>query len=156
NHCGIEMSDGIKLSAKLCQPKKSEKTKSAVLEYLPYRKDEFTALRDEIRHKLLASLGYTSICADITVPGDSGFVIEDEYPKQEQDDALEVISWIENQEWSNGSVAMIGKSWGGFNGLQLAALQPPALKTIITLCSTDDRYADDVHYKGGTMMASDM
>src|SRR5699024_11354211 len=74
----------------------------------------------------------------------------------EQDDALEIISWIEKQKWSNGSVAMIGKSWGGFNGLQLAALQPDALKTIITLCSTDDRYADDVHYRGGTMMGSDM
>ncbi|SDK22890.1 hypothetical protein SAMN05216187_10624 [Jeotgalicoccus aerolatus] len=156
NHCWIEMSDGIKLSAKLWQPKTSEKTKGAVLEYLPYRKDEFTALRDEIRHKYFAGMGYTSIRVDIRGTGDSEGLIEDEYPKQEQDDALEVISWIENQEWSNGSVAMIGKSWGGFNGLQLAALQPPALKTIITLCSTDDRYADDVHYKGGTMMASDM
>lgn len=156
NHCWIEMSDGIKLSAKLWQPKTSGKTKGAVLEYLPYRKDEFTALRDEIRHKYFAGMGYTSIRVDIRGTGDSEGLIEDEYPKQEQDDALEVISWIENQEWSNGSVAMIGKSWGGFNGLQLAALQPPALKTIITLCSTDDRYADDVHYKGGTMMASDM
>lgn len=156
NHCWIEMSDGIKLSAKLWQPKTSGKTKGAVLEYLPYRKDEFTALRDEIRHKYFAGMGYTSIRVDIRGTGDSEGIIEDEYPKQEQDDALDVISWIENQEWSNGSVAMIGKSWGGFNGLQLAALQPPALKTIITLCSTDDRYADDVHYKGGTMMASDM
>lgn len=156
NHCWIEMSDGIKLSAKLWQPKTSGKTKGSVLEYLPYRKDEFTALRDEIRHKYFAGMGYTSIRVDIRGTGDSEGIIEDEYPKQEQDDALDVISWIENQEWSNGSVAMIGKSWGGFNGLQLAALQPPALKTIITLCSTDDRYADDVHYKGGTMMASDM
>lgn len=32
NHCWIEMSDGIKLSAKLWQPKTSEKTKGAVLE----------------------------------------------------------------------------------------------------------------------------
>lgn len=69
---------------------------------------------------------------------------------------MDIIEWITNQEWSNGSVAMIGKSWGGFNGLQVAARQPEALKTIISLCSTDDRYADDVHYKGGTLMASDM
>ena len=44
---------------------------------------------------------------------------------------------------------MIGISWGGFNGLQVAARRPPALKAIVTLCSTDDRYADDVHYMGG-------
>jgi len=156
-HTWIEMSDGVKLSAKLWQPQNIDrKTKGAILEYLPYRKDEFTALRDEIRHKYFAGCGYTSIRVDIRGTGDSEGIIEDEYPKQEQDDALEIISWIEKQKWSNGSVAMIGKSWGGFNGLQLAALQPDALKTIITLCSTDDRYADDVHYRGGTMMGSDM
>ena len=46
---------------------------------------------------------------------------------------------------------MFGISWGGFNALQVAARQPPALKAIITLCSTDDRYEDDIHYKGGTL-----
>jgi uncharacterized protein len=51
---------------------------------------------------------------------------------------------------------MFGISWGGFNSLQIAARQPPALKAIITICSTDDRYADDVHYIGGCIMAMDM
>ena len=46
---------------------------------------------------------------------------------------------------------MMGKSWGGFNALQVAALRPPALKAIITVCSTDDRYADDIHYMGGAL-----
>jgi len=46
----------------------------------------------------------------------------------------------------------MGISWGGFNALQVAALRPPALKAIITLCSTDDRYRDDVHYMGGTLL----
>jgi hypothetical protein len=44
---------------------------------------------------------------------------------------------------------MMGISWGGFNALQVAARRPPALKAIITICSTDDRYRDDVHYMGG-------
>jgi putative CocE/NonD family hydrolase len=44
---------------------------------------------------------------------------------------------------------MMGISWGGFNALQVAARRPPALKAIITVCSTDDRYRDDVHYMGG-------
>ena len=47
---------------------------------------------------------------------------------------------------------MMGKSWGGFNALQMAALRPPALKAIITVCSTDDRYADDIHYMGGALL----
>ena len=47
---------------------------------------------------------------------------------------------------------MIGISWGGFNGLQFAARRPPALKAVISLCSTDDRYADDVHFMGGCLL----
>jgi predicted acyl esterase len=51
---------------------------------------------------------------------------------------------------------MMGISWGGFNGLQVAALRPPALKAIITLCSTDDRYTDDIHYKGGCLLGENL
>ena len=51
---------------------------------------------------------------------------------------------------------MTGISWTGFNSLQVAALRPPALKAIVTLMSTDDRYADDVHYKGGCVSGLDM
>ncbi|WP_223636420.1 CocE/NonD family hydrolase [Planococcus sp. 4-30] len=156
-HVWIPMSDGVRLSAKLWIPK-CTKTKPlpAILEYLPYRKNEFTALRDSIRHPYFAGHGYVSIRVDLRGCGDSEGIMYDEYAEQEQDDALEVLDWIAKQEWSTGSVGMIGKSWGGFNGLQVAARQHPALKAIITLCSTDDRYADDVHYKGGVLLASDM
>ena len=75
--------------------------------------------------------------------------------KQEQDDALEILEWIEAQPWCNGEAGIFGISWGGFNGLQIAARRPPQLKAIITVASTDDRYADDVHYRGGCLMASD-
>jgi hypothetical protein len=47
---------------------------------------------------------------------------------------------------------MIGISWGGFNGLQVAARRPPQLKAVISLCSTVDRYADDVHFMGGCLL----
>src|SRR3546814_4788713 len=71
--------------------------------------------------------------------GESDGLMWDEYLKQEQDDALEVIDWIAAQKWCSGKVGMIGISWGGFNGLQVAARQPEALKAVVTICSTDDR-----------------
>ena len=77
--------------------------------------------------------------------GDSDGVYFDEYLKQEQDDACELIEWISSQSWSSGKVGMYGKSWGGFNGLQVAARQPPGLATIISLYSTDDRMEEDIH-----------
>ena len=51
---------------------------------------------------------------------------------------------------------MWGISWGGFNALQVAAHRPPALKAIITVCSTDDRYADDTHYMGGCLLLGNL
>ena len=79
-------------------------------------------------------------------------MLRGEYLKQEQDDALEIIDWIVAQPWCAGTVGMIGISWGGFNGLQIAARRPPALKAVVSICSTDDRYADDIHYMGGCLL----
>ncbi|AIF44459.1 CocE/NonD family hydrolase [Virgibacillus sp. SK37] len=156
-HVWIPLSDGAKLAATIWLPKDAEeKPVPVILEYLPYRKDDFTAIRDSIRHPYFAGHGYASIRVDIRGTGNSDGILLDEYLKQEHDDALEIFDWVCKQPWSTGSIGMIGKSWGGFNGLQIAARKHPALKTIITLCSTDDRYADDVHYRGGNILASDM
>lgn len=153
----IPLSDGKRLAATIWLPKDArEHPVPAILEYLPYRKDDFTAIRDSIRHPYFAGHGYASIRIDIRGTGNSDGILVDEYLKQEQDDALEVLDWIEKQPWATGDVGIIGKSWGGFNGLQIAARKHPALKAVITLCSTDDRFKDDVHYRGGNILASDM
>ncbi|GAK08266.1 CocE/NonD family hydrolase [Geomicrobium sp. JCM 19038] len=156
-HIWIPMKDGIRLSAKIWLPKDAyDQPVPAVLEYLPYRKNDFTAIRDSIRHPYFAGHGYASIRVDIRGTGDSEGILYDEYLPQEQEDAIEILNWLEQQTWCTGNVGMIGKSWGGFNGLQVAKHQPKQLKAVISLCSTDDRYADDVHYMGGNILASDM
>ena len=50
---------------------------------------------------------------------------------------------------------MYGTSYSGFNSIQLAMERPPALKAIIPIYATDDRYADDVHYMGGAVKQLD-
>ena len=97
-----------------------------------------------------------AIRVDMRGNGDSEGLMEDEYTEQELQDACDVIAWAAAQPWCTGTVGMMGISWGGFNALQVAARQPPALKAIITLCSTDDRYADDIHYKGGLLLNENM
>ena len=84
--------------------------------------------------------------------GDSEGVCLGEYLLQEQEDCLAVIEWLAAQPWCSGRVGMIGISWGGFNGLQVAARRPEALGAVISLCSTDDRYADDIHCMGGAVL----
>jgi putative CocE/NonD family hydrolase len=156
-HTWIELSDGTRLAARIWLPEDAERDPvPAVLEYLPYRKRDGTATRDAVRQPYLAGHGYAAVRVDIRGSGESDGILEDEYARQEQHDALEVIAWLAAQPWCTGAVGMTGISWGGFNALQIAALRPPALRAIMTLCSTDDRYADDVHYRGGCVLASDM
>jgi uncharacterized protein len=149
----IPLSDGTKLAARVWMPADAAKSPvPALLEYLPYRKRDGTVVRDALTHPYLAGHGYACVRVDMRGNGDSDGLMQDEYTKQEQDDALEVIAWLARQKWCTGKVGMFGISWGGFNALQVAALRPPALKAIVTLCSTDDRYEDDIHYKGGTLL----
>jgi putative CocE/NonD family hydrolase len=150
-HAWIPLADGTRLSARLWMPRDADHDPvPAVLEYLPYRKNDATAIDDSVRHPWLAGHGYAAIRVDIRGSGDSEGVLLDEYHPQEQLDCLDVLRWIAAQPWCTGSVGMMGISWGGFNSLQVATHRPPELKAIITCCSTDDRYADDVHYTGGS------
>lgn len=149
----IPVSSGHLLAGRLWLPEGADKQPvGALVELLPYRKGDLTRLRDEPIHHYFAGHGYASIRVDMRGSGDSFGVMRDEYELQEQDDALEVIAWLARQKWCNGRVGMFGISWGGFNALQVAARRPPALRAIITSCSTDDRYTDDMHYMGGCLL----
>ncbi|MEM0948046.1 MAG: CocE/NonD family hydrolase [Pseudomonadota bacterium] len=149
----IPMPDGTRLAARIWLPEDAEDDPvPAILEYLPYRKRDGTVERDHLTHPYFAGHGYAGVRVDMRGTGDSEGVCLGEYLLQEQDDALAVIEWLADQPWCSGRVGMIGISWGGFNGLQIAARQPAALGAVITLCSTDDRYTDDIHFMGGAML----
>jgi uncharacterized protein len=156
-HVWIPMSDGARLAARVWLPVDAhEHPVPALLEYLPYRKNDRTADRDAAIHPYFAGYGYASVRVDIRGSGDSDGILHDEYSQQELEDGAEVIQWLAEQPWCTGAVGMFGKSWGGFNSLQVAALRPPALKAVISVDSTDDRYADDAHYMGGCLLGVDM
>jgi putative CocE/NonD family hydrolase len=149
----IPMRDGVRLSARVWMPKNVDaEPRGAILEHLPYRKRDGTIVRDQYTHPWFAGHGYVCIRTDMRGTGESEGIAEDEYSQQEFDDAIDVMNWVAEQSWSNGNVGMMGISWGGFNGLQVAALAPTPLKAVISLCSTVDRYADDIHYKGGCLL----
>ncbi len=154
---GIVMPDGCRLSARIWMPADAEGDPvPAILEHLPYRKRDGTIARDQLTHPWFAGHGYASIRIDMRGNGDSDGLMDDEYSDQEWQDACDVIAWAAAQPWCSGTVGMMGISWGGFNALQVAALRPPALKAIVTLCSTTDRYADDIHYKGGCLLGENL
>ena len=156
-HLTIPMSDGVKLAARMWLPEDAETDPvPAILEYIPYRKRDLTAERDVGHHPYIAGFGYASVRVDLRGSGESEGILTDEYLQRELDDGVEIIHWLANQPWCSGAVGIIGISWGGFNGLQIAALRPEPLKAIVTICSTDDRYADDVHYMGGCLLGDNL
>lgn len=153
-HAWIPLSDGVKLSVKLWKPRpKTPKERfPVVLEAIPYRKDDVSLWDDSVRMAYVAGHGYICARLDLRGSGDSEGTLIDEYSTREQCDLVEAIDWLSRLGGSNGAVGMTGISWSGFNSLQVAAHRPPALKAIITVCSTDDRYDNDVHYMGGSIL----
>ncbi|HXY43090.1 MAG TPA: CocE/NonD family hydrolase [Acidimicrobiales bacterium] len=153
-HEWIPMSDGSRLAARLWMPEGAEEAPvPAVFEYVPYRKNDELALRDGPMHSYFAGHGYAAVRVDTRGAGDSDGILEDEYLPLEQADGVEIIEWLAAQPWCSGKVGIIGKSWGGFNSLQIATHRPEALRAVLSVASTDDRYADDVHYMGGCVLA---
>lgn len=155
DHVGVTTSDGAVLSMKLWMPVQKQRGQrfGAVLEAIPYRKDDICLQDDSVRMAYVAGHGFICARLDLRGSGDSHGVLDDEYSGREQLDICEVIAWLAAHPCCNGNVGMTGISWSGFNSLQVAARRPPALKAIVTVCSTDDRYDNDVHYMGGTPLA---
>ena len=151
----IPLEDGRSLSARVWMPDGAEEDPvPAILEYLPYRKRDGTAPRDESTYPEFAAAGYAGVRVDISGTGESDGNFDDEYSPRELADGVAVIEWIASQPWCTGSVGMMGISWGGFNSLQIAAMNPPALKAVIAIGTTVDRYNDDIHYKNGCLLYS--
>jgi predicted acyl esterase len=149
----IPMRDGTRLAARLFIPASARAHPAgAVLEYLPYRKRDGYRYRDDVVGPFLAKAGIAFIRVDIRGTGESDGAMIDEYLPIEQEDALAVIDWIAHQAWCNGHVGMRGISYGSFTALQAAAKAPAALKAIVSTCGTEQRYLDDIHYRGGCLI----
>ncbi|MBB3664256.1 hypothetical protein FB384_003160 [Prauserella sediminis] len=156
-HFWIPVSDGTRLAGRLWRPLSSnDDPVPAILEFIPYRKRDGTAKRDSIHHPYLAGHGYAAVRVDLRGSGDSEGVLTGEYLEQELVDAEDVLAWLAAQPWCDGNTGMMGISWGGFNALQVAARRPESLGAVVTVCSTDDRYADDVHYMGGCLLGDNL
>lgn len=138
--------DGTRLAMDIHVPA-GEGPWPVILTYIPYRKDDQAPLTGMQHH--WAEHGYVGARVDCRGTGSSEGMNDDEYRPVEQRDGYDVVEWLAAQDWCDGKVAMTGGSYGGFTSVQVAALAPPHLVTIIPWNYTDDRYADDCHYRGG-------
>ncbi|KIF05938.1 peptidase S15, partial [Streptomyces sp. RSD-27] len=151
----IPMPDGVELYARIWRPV-TDGPVPALLEYVPDRLTDSTAPRDRQRHPWYAGHGYASVRVDVRGHGCSGGRPGDEYGAREPADGVAVVEWLAAQPWCTGSVGMFGIERGGSDSLRIAALAPEALKAVVTVCSTDDRFDNDAHYCGGSVLAVDL
>ena len=80
---------GCRLAARIWLPEDAEASPvPAILEYIPYRKRDFTRARDEPMHYYFAGHGYAAVRVDLRGSGDSDGLLADEYTEQEHDDAV--------------------------------------------------------------------
>jgi predicted acyl esterase len=151
----IAMADGVELAATLFLPDTAE-PQPCLLEALPYRKDDLTSSYAEGYRTLRDEHSYAVCRVDLRGTGSSGGDATDEYPAVERTDLCAVIAWLAEQDWCDGNVGMWGTSYSGFNSLQIAAERPPALKAIAAIYASDDRWTDDVHWRGDALRLVDL
>ena len=152
----VTMLDGIRLAATLYLPDPADGPQPCLLEALPYRKDDLTSSYASTYRRLRDEFGYAVCRLDLRGTGSSEGDATDEYPEIEQRDLVEVIAWLAAQDWCDGGVGMWGTSYSGFNSLQIACERPPALRAVCAIYSSDDRWTDDVHWRGGALRLVDL
>lgn len=155
-HVRIPMADGIRLAADLYAPAgfvgSEAEPLPAVLDYIPYRKDEVEVGGwGAWYYGDLARAGYVVARVDIRGTGSSEGVAVDEYSPDELADGSAVVEWLAAQPWCDGHVCMTGISYGGFTSLLVAGQAPPSLTAIAPMFFGEDRYANGDHYRGGLL-----
>ena len=114
----IEAADGERLAATLYLPDGSGPF-AALLEALPYRKDDVTESYRSTYERYVGE-GFAVLRLDLRGTGSSSGIATDEYPEVERADLRATIEWLATQPWSTGRVGMFGTSYSGFNSLQMA------------------------------------
>ncbi len=154
DHLALPMDDGAVLSAAVFLPDAPGEW-SAIIDAVPYRKDDDFLAGDWDVYGFIASRGFATVRIDLRGSGSSTGILENEYLAREQDDLVRAIALVAQQPWCTGRVGMTGVSWGGFNAVQVAMRRPPELHAIVPIHFTADRYHSDVHYVSGTLQVNE-
>ena len=157
----IPTRDGTELSANIWRPSDRARGRPprpvpAILEIIPYGKDNWRRNADVARGEWFAARGYALCRVDVRGTGSSDGIALDEYTDTETRDGFDAVEWLAAQPWCSGAVGMWGISYGAFTSIQVAKLRPPHLRAIAPFQGTDDRYVTDVHYIGGCVTASEL
>ena len=149
------MADGVELAASLYLPDAAG-PQPCLLEALPYRKDDLTSSYAESTAAPRPATGTPCAGSTCAGPARRRATPPTSTRASSSADLAEVIEWLAEQAWCDGNVGMCGTSYSGFNSLQIACERPPALKAVCAIYASDDRWTDDVHWRGGALRLLDL
>jgi hypothetical protein len=154
----IRMNDGIQLDCDIFRPDGREKY-PAILgvhafdkfqQSAPSMPQGFERINGSIEagdSNFFVRRGYAHVIVNVRGTGKSEGEFSG-YGAQEAKDTYEVIEWIARQPWCDGNVGMFGVSYFAISQLQVAALNPPHLKTIFAPFGYTDFYRDKCYHGG--------
>ena len=124
----VPMRDGVTLHANVYRPADQEDPLPAIFVMSPYTVDTYHGFGT-----WFAARGYTFVAADVRGRGNSEGTFHAFF--NDPEDGADAVTWIAEQPWCDGQVAMWGSSYRGMNQWQTLMEQPPALKTICPVAS---------------------
>lgn len=143
----IVLRDGTVTHADIYRPLQDPPCPVVVLR-TPYDKDSTRGIAPYPHHLKLAEAGYAVVVQDVRGRYSSGGAF---YPfVNETDDGYDTVVWTTQQPWSNGAVAVLGGSYVGATTMLAAQSQPPGLKAIVPVVTTDEYY-ETWSYHGGVL-----
>lgn len=142
----VEMRDGSVLRADLWAPVDSEGPWPVLLIRTPYGRG-----LEETSGRQWSGKGYAVVIQAVRGrDGSDGVWIPWE---RDLEDGRDTIEWLENQEWCNGRIGMMGGSYLGHVQILAAASGHPALDCIVPVVSGSDGFSD-VPFSGGILKLS--
>ena len=142
------MRDGVKIALDIYQPAHGKGPWPAILAYSPFQKERFF---ESPKPAFYCPHGY--VCVQAAERG-SGFN-EGKFEfhgSMAAQDGYDLVEWIAGQPWCNGNVAMMGASGYGVMEWLTGPLNPPHLKALVVLATTDNYRG--LCYPGGVLRKS--
>ncbi|MBI2954513.1 MAG: CocE/NonD family hydrolase [Chloroflexi bacterium] len=141
----IRMRDGVHIAADIYRPATRDRV-PALCGFSPYQK---LLQRSGVNLPNVEAgdtdfwvrRGYAHVVVDIRGSGESEGALSF-FGEDDQKDGAEVVEWLAQQSWCNGSVGMAGMSYFAVSQYLIAAQQPPSLKAIFPYDGWTDLYRE--------------
>ena len=153
----IPLSDGTRLAGRVWRPEAADlHPVPAILEFVPYRQRDLTAVRDSIHHPYFAGT---------RVRGRPGRPARQRQLRGRAHRRVPRAGAVRRRGGAglDRRAALVRRAHRDDGDLLGRVQHPPGRRAasaepaaVVTACSTDDRYADDVHYMGGCLLTDNL